>query len=147
MLNKRASIILLGLFAVGVLFFVLAGPLTTNARNEDAPVVGGDWRVWRGYTHGTINKEHGISVLYFLFDNGELAFYLNQEVNQLALVVDLSKLPDPRAATASLSFEDVNGDGFNDLKIPMGEGLVRVWYWDTGTSEFTEAPEEAAGEQ
>jgi hypothetical protein len=46
---------------------------------------------------------------------------------------------------ARLSFEDVNGDGFNDLKIPMGQGVVRVWHWNMETLRFDEAPAEDDG--
>lgn len=52
------------------------------------------------------------------------------------LSVDLSALPDPQTAKDSLVFEDADGDGYNDLRIPVAPGDWKVWRWNPERGEL-----------
>ena len=106
---------------------------------EDPKPIGGDWRVMRGYSAGAINEEQKLYVLYFLFDNGVLAFFRNEEARISVLNVDTSSFPDPKRVEKDLVFEDTDGDGYNDLKIPISENEFRVWRWNPEGQCFGEA--------
>lgn len=101
-------------------------------------MVGNDLRTRRGYVSGLISKEKEIYVLYFLFDNGVLAVYRNEPSMEPLLQVDLSSSPDPRAAEAGIVFKDLNGDGYNDLKIPVAPGKWKTWHWNPAEGNFQE---------
>ena len=103
---------------------------------EEPKPVGGDWRVMRGYSYGTIHEEQKIHVLYFLYDNGVLAFYLNDEARISVLSVDTFSFSDPKRAVNDLVFEDTDGDGYNDLMIPVSEKKFRVWLWNPEEMSF-----------
>jgi|GEM_PF-5704473 Mannan-binding protein. len=96
---------------------------------DDDDVPGRDLRTRRGYSHAGINEEENFGLLYFYFDDGKLAFFRNEPSMGLVFSVDLSGLPNPREAADAVLFEDVNGDGFADLKIPAADGKYAVWRW------------------
>ena len=103
---------------------------------EEPKPVGLDWRVMRGYSYGTIHEEQKIQVLYFLYDNGVLAFFLNDEMRISVLNVDTSSFSDPKRAINDLVFEDTDSDGYNDLIIPVSEKEFRVWRWNPEALSF-----------
>lgn len=123
-----------------VAFLVLAAALSwTNPirAEEPEPVempvpdeVGSDLRTRRGYSYALLNDAEEVSLLYFLFDNGILQFYHDEASMGYVFHLDVSGLPDPAAAVANLSFEDVDGDGYGDLAIPLPDGDSAVWRWN-----------------
>lgn len=54
------------------------------------------------------------------------------------LEIDLSASPDPRAAEEGMVFEDQNGDGYNDLKIPVAPNKWKTWRWIPAEGRFQE---------
>lgn len=125
---------------------VLAGQSGTPAESvlsaaapvpgEDMP--GRDLRTRRGYGSGLINKEKELYVLYFLFDNNVLVVYRNEPDMERLLAIDLSASPDPRAAEEGMVFEDQNGDGYNDMRIPVAPGKWKTWRWIPAEGCFQE---------
>ena len=131
--------------AVALVFFgMLSGnamatesrPLVANQSSQDPRIIkieeeqnvpGRDLRSRRGYRAGLINENEKLHVLYFLFDNRHMQFYQNEEHMAPILMVDLSS--NPQVTVDSVIFEDVNGDGYNDLKIPFPGDKWIVWLW------------------
>ena len=100
-------------------------------------VPGADWRAHRGYGYGTINATAGVYVLYFHYDNGKLVFYANDPAEQRTiLLVDTTPWPNPRNSVETLAFEDMNGDGYNDLTIKVEPGRTLVWHWNQENGNF-----------
>lgn len=106
------------------------------AELPEEPAVGGDYRVRRGYDYATINAKEDIHILYFLFDDGMLVFYRDEPSMGPLLSVDLSSSSDPESAKENLVFEDVDGDGYNDLRIPVSPGQWKTWRWNSEEWEF-----------
>jgi hypothetical protein len=120
-------------------FAVLALILLAFAVAGNEEPVGGDWRVMRSYAYGEINAEKGITVLYMLADNGKLGFFHDSDHRELILVVDTSSFPNPQRSVERIVFEDTNGDGYNDLKIPVSDKAdkeYRVWRWNPSEGRF-----------
>ena len=113
---------------------------------------GSDLRTRRGYSYGLIKedpsqKNNGaddIYVMYFLFDNDELAFYGNDANMPFLTSLDLSILKDPRYTYENLYFEDKNQDGYNDLCLPLSEKEDLFFFWDPDGWNFghSSAPSE-----
>ena len=130
--------------AVLVFFVMFSGsaaateprPLVTSSNSqepririieEEHNIPGRDLRSRRGYSAGLINEKEKLHVLYFLFDNRHMRFYHNEENMKPIMTLDLSS--NPQVTVDSVVFEDVNGDGYNDLKIPFPGGKWVVWHW------------------
>lgn len=102
-------------------------------------VGGDDLRVRRGYYHAWVNEAEGISVLYFVFDNGVLQFYQDEPGMGYVFDLDVSGLPDREGIAEKIVCEDVDGDGYADVKVPVPDGRFAIWRWNAedGTFEAT----------
>ena len=107
-----------------------------NMVNEKQNIPGRDLRSRRGYSAGLINEKEKLYVLYFLFDNGHMRFYRNEEHMTPILTVDLAS--NPQATVGSIVFEDVNGDGYNDLRIPFPGDKWQTWLWVLENMDFAD---------
>ena len=130
------AVLLTGVIPAGDAVPSAIGGGKADSAPEEEPPVGGDWRVRRGYSSGVINEAAGIRVLYCLFDDGQLAFFLDSAERMPVLTVDMAPWADPGNAVENIQFEDLNGDGYNDLKIPFTPGTFRVWRWEPANGHF-----------
>lgn len=109
-----------------------------ETREEDE--VGRDLRTRRGYSHAWINESEDVSVLYFFFDNGVLAFYRDEPGMGHVFKLDLSGLPAAGEMIDDIVFEDIDDDGYADMRIPLPGGRSAAWRWNADDWTF-----EAAG--
>ena len=123
------KLLALALVMVLALFLLTAcnGSGNDGGGNADGNLDGADWRAYRGYSYGKINED--ISILYHYFDDQTIGFYLDQDYFDVLLCVDVSWSENPEACVNNLSFKDLDGDGFNDLRIPIPpyQDLLLLW--------------------
>lgn len=112
---------------------LLVAALCGCAVQEAGPIAGSDWRTYRGYSYAEINAEENVHLLYFYYDEGVLAFYLDEASQTEILQIDMLEAADPQRALESIRFADHDGDGYNDLSIAFAQDETRFWHWDPKT--------------
>lgn len=101
-----------------------------------------DWRKADLFAKGAVTGE--ISVLYSM-EEQILAFYRDAPQQQPVLTLDLSAIESPAYSAETLAFADKNGDGCNDLVLPLqGEGSL-IYLWDMDANAFSKKPLAAEG--
>lgn len=154
--KQKRFIFFAALFSLAVILFAIylalaAVFLTSDSFDRsDSEIPGQDWRTRRGYeSAGKISEgQNPIGLLYFLYDNNQLGFHLDSEARTSVLKVDLSAADDPALSLKNMKLEDLNFDGFKDIRIPVkytdGNVIYKCYLWDKKQAAFEYSPELSA---
>ncbi len=119
-----------------------------NNQNE----AGADWRTWRSYAYVDFNMGDEVVNTLVAIDSECCAIYYDKESPDLFAEVSFPKeIEDIGGAMESITAEDINEDGYDDLSITdisvEGNKTTYVWKWDTEDSCFIFSEEDTKFEE